>query len=188
MRVIAKAFLVLSMTAILVVGLNWTEASAIQMARDVLDGGGAVWTATASYKLSSSVGQSVTGFQTTATKKLYTGFWNPWVVETSPVEEEEEDQALRPGKFDLRQNYPNPFNPNTIINYALPKTSHVKVEIFNILGQRVRTLVNEEEGPGYKSIKWDGKDQHGNQLGSGVYFCRIEAGDFTSSRKMTLLK
>jgi hypothetical protein len=119
---------------------------------------------------------------------VYTGFWNPWVVEMSPVEWEEFDFSQRPTVFALRQNYPNPFNPTTVIQYALPKSSFVRIEVYNILGQRVRALVEEEQEPGYKMIRWDGKDDGGVEVSSGVYFYKIEAGDFTECRKMTLLK
>jgi flagellar hook assembly protein FlgD len=88
----------------------------------------------------------------------------------------------------LRQNFPNPFNPTTIIQYALPRTSQVQIEVYNVLGQRVRTLVNEIQTPGYKVVNWDGKDDTGSEVSSGVYFCRIQAGSFVKSRKMTLLK
>jgi hypothetical protein len=147
-----------------------------------------MWLTTSSYKLSSSLAQSITGAQLSTSYKLYTGFWNPWTVEMSPVEEEDQDVNLRPTDFALGQNFPNPFNPTTIIQYALPKTSQVKIEVYNILGQKVRTLVDETQEPGYKTINWDGKDDGGNEVGSGVYFCRIQAGNFVKSRKMTFLK
>jgi len=156
--------------------------------RQVLDGGGAMWLSTASYKLSSSLAQSITGYQEGTSYKVYSGFWNPWVVEMSPVEWEEVDYTQRPNEFDLRQNYPNPFNPTTIIEYALPKASFVKIAIYNVLGQRVRNLVDEEQDPGYKKIHWDGRDDADVEVGSGVYFYRIKAGDFVECKKMTLLK
>lgn len=171
-----------------VFGVSHSRSPAAGIPRQVLDGGGGMWLSTTSYRLCSSVGQSVTGVQTSGSHGLYTGFWNPWVVEASPVEWEEEDFSQRPEQFDLRQNYPNPFNPVTTIQYALPKSSEVCIRIYNILGQRVRDLVNERQDPGYKTVLWDGKDDHGNEVSSGVYFYRIEAGDFVKCRKMTLLK
>jgi hypothetical protein len=171
-----------------VIGRSDLNSPAYDIPRQVLDGGGAMWLSTASYKLSSSLGQSITGVQEGATKTLYTGFWNPWVVEASPVEWEEMDYSQRPSEFALRQNYPNPFNPATVIEYALPKISQVKIDIYNILGQKVRNLVDELQEPGYKTIQWDAKDGNGVEVSSGVYFFRIEAGDFVDCKKMTLLK
>jgi hypothetical protein len=169
-------------------GKSHSNSPAYDIPRQVMDGGGAMWLSTSSYKLSSSLGQSITGVQQGATKILYTGFWCPWVVEMSPVEWEEVDYTQRPTEFGLRQNYPNPFNPATVIEYALPKPSEVKIEIYNILGQKVRHLVDELQEPGYKKIFWDGRDDGGNEISSGVYFYRLEAGTFVECRKMTLLK
>ena len=165
-----------------------SRSPAYDIPRQVMDGGGAMWVSGDSYQLCSSLAQSITGYQEGISYKVYTGFWNPWVVEASPVEWEEVDFTQRPTDFGLRQNFPNPFNPTTIIQYALPKTSQVKVEVYNILGKKVRTLVDDTQEPGYKTINWDGKDDNGCEVSSGVYFCRIQAGDFVKSRKMTLLK
>ncbi len=168
--------------------MSYSHTLAYQIPRQVLNGGGAMWDSTTSYKLSSSLAQSIIGGPIGVDTILYTGFWNPWVVETSPVEWEEEDLTLRPEEFDLRQNYPNPFNPITVIQYALPKAFEVKIEIYNILGQKVRHLLDELQEPGYKTVQWDGKDDSGVEVSSGVYFYKIEAGDFVECKKMTLLK
>ncbi len=188
MAVRLKILFIAILLVLFAFGLSHSSSPAYDIPRQVLDGGGAMWLATTSYKLSSSLAQPITGVQQSTSYKLYTGFWNPWVVEMSPVEWEEVDYTQRPTEFGLRQNYPNPFNPATVIEYALPRACQVKVEIYNILGQRVRTLVNEVQEPGYKKISWNCTDEGGNELSSGVYFCRIQAGDFVKSRKMTLLK
>jgi hypothetical protein len=88
-----------------------------------------------------------------------------------------------PSGYGLEQNYPNPFNPITTIKYDLPKESQVTLKLFNILGQEVATLVNEEQKAGYKSVDWDGSN-----VSSGVYFYRMQAGDFMQTRKLVLLK
>lgn len=94
-----------------------------------------------------------------------------------------------PETFELLQNFPNPFNPSTQISYAIPQNSEVKLTIFNLLGQRIKTLVDEEnQKAGRYSIQWDGKDEFGKAVASGVYFYRIKAGDFVQSHKMMLLK
>jgi PKD repeat protein len=93
-----------------------------------------------------------------------------------------------PEKFELSQNFPNPFNPMTTIRYALPEKANVRLTIYNMLGKEVRTLVNEFEEAGYKSVIWDGLDQYGRSLSTGVYIYRIQAGDFTQTRKMVFMK
>lgn len=92
-------------------------------------------------------------------------------------------QPESPKAFSLSQNYPNPFNPITEIRYALPRPCQVKLEMYNLLGQRVATLVDGYQPAGYRTVKWDGSD-----LASGVYLYRIEAGDFSEVRRMILLK
>lgn len=94
-----------------------------------------------------------------------------------------------PKQFALSQNYPNPFNPSTIIKYQLPQTSDVVLEVYNILGQKVRSLVNGRIEAGYHEVVWDARDDNGAAVGSGIYFCRFEAGGkFASTQKMILLK
>jgi hypothetical protein len=188
MRKMVKIFLIQGLILGFVFSLSPSQVSAVELGREVLDGGGAMWDSTSSYKLSSSLGQSITRGAIGTDTILYTGFWNPWVVKMTPVEWEEEDQVQLPKEFELRQNYPNPFNPTTVIQYALPKTSEVKIQIYNILGQKVRNLVDESQKPGYKMIHWDGKDDSGKEVSSGVYFYRIEAGNFVKCKKMILLK
>lgn len=96
-----------------------------------------------------------------------------------------------PKAFSLAQNYPNPFNPSTTISYAVPEGSQlvgVKLSVFNIRGQLVRTLVDQQQGPGAYNVNWDGTDDSGRRISSGVYFYRLVADDFISTRKMVVLK
>jgi len=93
-----------------------------------------------------------------------------------------------PTSFSVSQNYPNPFNPATQFRFHLPRASHVKTEIFNILGQRVKTLVGERRRAGTHVVDWDGKDERGLGVSSGIYFYRMTAGDFSDIKKMLLLK
>ncbi len=88
----------------------------------------------------------------------------------------------------LEQNYPNPFNPTTTLSYALPEATHVTLDIFDISGALVRTVVNGFEQAGPHSHLWDGRDRRGNPVGSGVYVYRLRAGKATLSRKMMVLK
>jgi hypothetical protein len=93
-----------------------------------------------------------------------------------------------PTEFNLAQNYPNPFNPETTIKYALPKNVRVELTIYNILGQKVKTLVNDEQKAGFKSIKWDGTNDFGMKVASSIYIYRLKAGDFVAQHKMVLVK
>ena len=96
--------------------------------------------------------------------------------------------AVLPTVFAIDQNYPNPFNPSTEIVYAVPRSEHVRVEVFNVLGQHVATLVNAPHQAGRYSVAWNSRDDNGRDVASGVYLYRMTAGDFVSTRKMMLLK
>ncbi|MFQ6115783.1 MAG: right-handed parallel beta-helix repeat-containing protein, partial [bacterium] len=98
------------------------------------------------------------------------------------------DHDNMPRTYRLSQNYPNPFNPETHIEYDLPKKSEVKLTVYNMLGQKIVTLVNKEQGAGSYSVVWHGKNDNGVMVSSGIYFYRIEAGDFIRTKKMLLLK
>jgi len=93
-----------------------------------------------------------------------------------------------PEKQALDQNYPNPFNPSTEISFDLPKPSFVSLDIFDVLGRRVSTLINEQLTAGSKRVQWDGRDNTGVEVASGVYFYRLQTGDHVEVKKMVLLK
>ncbi len=93
-----------------------------------------------------------------------------------------------PAVFALRQNVPNPFNPVTAIEYQLPQAGHVRLDVYNVAGKLVTTLVDETQQPGLKSVTWDGTDAKGNKVASGVYLYRIEAGSDVAKKMMVLLK
>ncbi|MGH7597980.1 MAG: carboxypeptidase regulatory-like domain-containing protein [bacterium] len=100
-----------------------------------------------------------------------------------------EEQAVEvPVTYDLAQNFPNPFNPETGIKYQVPVRTNVSLRVYNALGQEVRTLVNTVQGAGVYSAVWDGKDNNGRQLTTGIYLVRLEAGDFVMTRKMAMVK
>ncbi|MBD3258197.1 T9SS type A sorting domain-containing protein [candidate division GN15 bacterium] len=95
----------------------------------------------------------------------------------------ESDDATLPGDFALHQNYPNPFNPSTEIAFSLPEASEVRLDVFNIAGQKVTTLVDGTLEAGHHTVTWDGSD-----LASGVYLYRLDAGTYSATKKMVLLK
>jgi hypothetical protein len=95
----------------------------------------------------------------------------------------------RPAHFELSQNYPNPFNPATTITYQLPNDGvDVHITIYNILGQVVKTLVNEQKNAGVYSVVWDGKNDEGIAVTSGVYIYQLKSGNFMQSKKLMMLK
>jgi hypothetical protein len=94
----------------------------------------------------------------------------------------------RPRDYWLEQNFPNPFNPTTNIRFLVSRQVHVNLTIYDLLGRRVRTMVDEVITPGSRTIVWDGIDEHGYQQSSGTYFFRLTAGDFVETKRMILLK
>ena len=99
-----------------------------------------------------------------------------------------EGSKSAPAEFSLSQNYPNPFNPQTSITYALPQDARVKLIVYNLLGQKVKTLVDEHQSAGHKTVWWDGKDESRGAVASGAYFYRIDADEFSKVKKMMLVK
>ena len=105
------------------------------------------------------------------------------------VSDIEDDQEIElPKNFGLEQNYPNPFNGQTNIRFQLSTQSNVKLEIFNILGQKIKTLIDEEKSPGYYTIDWAGKNDYGYSVNSGIYFIKFSSDKFSDVKKMMLMK
>ena len=98
------------------------------------------------------------------------------------------DESMVPEAFALHQNYPNPFNPTTTINYDIPESQIVSIMIYDVMGREVRTLINEFQEVGYRTIRWDATDNLGRSVSAGMYIYTIQAGDFRQVRKMVLLK
>lgn len=105
--------------------------------------------------------------------------------------EEGDGLNLIPEAFGLEQNYPNPFNPTTDIRYQISdigSSVHTTLTVYNLLGQEVRTLVDEAKEAGYYTVTWDGRDSYGKQVATGFYFCRLNAGEYAATIKMVLMK
>jgi len=97
-------------------------------------------------------------------------------------------EALIPEAFALHQNYPNPFNPITTLRYDLPENSFVNITVYDLLGKKVKTLVNTTQNAGFKSVIWNATNNQGNPVSAGVYLYKIQAGEFVQTKKMVLLK
>lgn len=153
---------------------TWTVKSDMPTAR--------AWLATSAvngkiYAIGGTTIQSVVGI--VATMEEYT---------PETVTSIEDKAADVPTSFVLHQNYPNPLNPSTVISYELSAASEVELTIYNPLGQKVKTLVNEKQSAGVYQVQWDGKSEDGVQLSSGVYIYRIKAGDFMDAKKLALIR
>ncbi len=140
----------------------------------------------------------VFGSASTSFRTLVTGQSPQNVVRISDTDgaaSQDKNQVARvnlPKAFSLGQNYPNPFNPSTTIAYDIPDnqagTVAVQLKVYNVRGQVVKTLVNSDKDAGHYVVQWDGRTENGEHVSSGVYFYRIKAGDFVTTRKMVLLK
>ena len=100
-----------------------------------------------------------------------------------PTDVQEESQTGAPDDFALHQNYPNPFNPSTTIKFSLPHSNYVSLKVFNMLGEVVATLVDEELNVGTYTTQWNA-----SSVASGIYFYRLQAGEFAATKKLLLLK
>jgi len=113
------------------------------------------------------------------------------IAGTNENTSEDSVQTVRnnlPANYSLSPNYPNPFNPTTTFKYGLKEKAKVTIKIYNLLGKEIITLVNKTQPAGYQSVTWNGTDRFGNPVPSGIYICRMIAGNFTKSQKMVLMK
>jgi hypothetical protein len=98
------------------------------------------------------------------------------------------DSELLPDKFALHQNYPNPFNPVTTLRYDLPENGYVNITVYDMLGREVKTLINQTQDAGYRSVVWNATNDYGKPISAGIYLYQIQAGEYNSTKKMVLLK
>lgn len=135
--------------------------------------------------LCTAIGQSFVGATQNASIQVTSGFLvHPLICETgTAVEEKTREGSQLPTAYELEQNYPNPFNPSTTIAFALPKLSEVTLKIFDASGREVATLVEGRLPPGRHEVVLDARP-----FSSGVYFYRLQAGDFLQTRRLTLIK
>ncbi|MGD9489783.1 MAG: T9SS type A sorting domain-containing protein [Calditrichaceae bacterium] len=116
-------------------------------------------------------------------------FYSEWdYTNQMPSAIGDDDLGTLPKVYTLNQNYPNPFNPVTTITYTLAKSGKVKLDIYNVLGQKVRTLIDGNATAGLHVDQWNGLDNNGKKVASGVYFYKLEAGEFTAIKKMIMIK
>ncbi len=109
-------------------------------------------------------------------------------VECGNDVKDETGSREKPSEFTLFQNHPNPFNQTTKIEFTLAKSGFVSLSIYDLLGGKIRTLASEHSPSGYKSVLWDGKNDSGEDVASGIYFYQLRIGDYSESKKLVLLK
>jgi hypothetical protein len=124
------------------------------------------------------------GIGTTDTTTLYAGFWPACLRSTVLTEM----AVLQPLENRVFANYPNPFNPSTTISYSVARESPVRVQIYNVRGERVRTLLQEVIQPGRHRTVWEGRDDEGRVVASGTYFALVQIGEYSAVQKMLLVK
>ena len=142
-------------------------------------GNGGIKVSNAGNTMVGTLGQPIIGVSQNSSNVGYMGYWYSLRIYVG-IEDTDE---LLPKKFELFHNYPNPFNPVTKIKYAIPQPAHVRLEIYNVLGQRISTLVNENKSPGFYTVDFDA-----SSLASGFYIYRILANDFHAVKKMLVTK
>lgn len=153
-----------------------------------LSGGGVSRATAGAYIMGTSVGQPVAGMVTNSFA-AHIGFWTPRVVPYYGIEESEELSDFGgPAVFRLQQNYPNPVAYRTTIKYDIPCPCAVRLSLFDATGRQVAVLVNETQKSGYYQISWNLNATSDGQLANGVYFYRLEAGDFRTTRKLIVCR
>jgi hypothetical protein len=132
--------------------------------------------------------------------EMAAGSWEYWITSVDSAGNESdasepvsvvlasEQEAAIPTVYALEQNYPNPFNPSTQIRYNLPEESYVNINIYDLMGRNIKSLVNTQQDAGYRIIQWNATDDLGQPVSAGMYIYTIQAGEFRQTRKMVLLK
>jgi hypothetical protein len=143
-----------------------------------------VWTEMGSGKIKSATLDGDDVFEFGITAKAPTSV----LFESFPVSVNDESSPIVPAKFALGQNYPNPFNPNTRIKFDVPKKADVKIDIYNMQGRLVRILTDSEKPAGSHILNWNGRDDLGRTLPSGVYLYRFVSNEFSQTKKMLLVR
>ena len=146
------------------------------------------------YDLIGASGESQFADLALYTDSTHTVLTNSWLKITFPegistrVHDGAEGFPNTPLTFQLYQNYPNPFNPETTISYRLEVSENVNLSIYNVLGQKTKTLVDDLVGPGFHEVRWDGRNDFGQQVASGLYFYKIVSNNLVQTRKLLLLR
>jgi len=166
------------------VTLGVGDAGAQVEARRTLVGSGGGRVEAGTVAVTSSIGQPAVGYDLVGDLEVTTGFWGIGHVVLAA-----DGPAAAPSRFFLAQNAPNPFRSHTVIRYGIPEGGGaVRLRIFDAAGRHVRTLVDGDATPGFRSLTWDRRDAAGRPVGSGIYFYTLDARAFRDQRKLTVLR
>ncbi|OGU36981.1 MAG: hypothetical protein A2315_15175 [Ignavibacteria bacterium RIFOXYB2_FULL_35_12] len=150
-----------------------------QIAFSVLSNGGEIQ-ANSAYVIVGTLGQTSIGKCENTINQAQAGFWQMYYQN---VLQAAEDENMLPIEYKLEQNYPNPFNPSTIIKFGIPERNNVLIKIYDILGSEVTTLLNHEMDAGWYELIFNAAE-----YSTGIYICRMQAGNYVSTKKMLMLK
>lgn len=154
----------------------------------VIDDGGISRKQSGGYRMGGSVGQSFAGRLGSSNYTLYIGYWTP-AIPFSGIEEIDNISNLRkPMKYSLKQNAPNPIFSRTVIEYSIPKSSIVAINVYDAVGREVAKLLNKKQSAGFYKVTWDIGGVSRGRLPNGVYFYRLKAGDYSKTRKMVIVR
>ena len=159
---------------------NYTINAQTKLSNYIM-GNGATVISNSNHTLTATIGQPIIGNTSNTLHTNSIGFWYQYAATITDVEDRWMFEI--PKQFELYQNYPNPFNPTTVIRYGIPKESNVKLVVYNILGEMVKTLVENTQKAGSYEVNFNASN-----LATGIYIYRIQAGQFAETKKMVLMK
>jgi hypothetical protein len=159
----------------------YSQGANYQVLKVVSGSGGVIFSTGGQYVHLATAGETIAGQSQNPNQLVLSGFWDYLILKPTPVDDNR--NLSMPDKFLLHQNYPNPFNPATTIIYTIPKASFVIIKVFDLLGREVGVLVNEQKAAGNYRVQFNPSN-----LTSGIYFYRMQAGDFVQTKKLVLIK
>lgn len=172
--------------ALALLGASEAKGGSLEISSHVIGGGGGR-SSGGSYGVSGTIGQSTAGTITGGAFALGGGFWRGGAPATTGVEEESDPGMTAPLAYRVYRAMPNPFRA-TRIGYVLPAAEHVRMEVFNVRGERVAVLVDEQQPAGRHVARWDGRRASGVRAAPGIYIVKMASGSFSSRQKIALLR
>ena len=184
MRTMMRAFGWLMLVGALAAVAAEHAAAQAELRRTVLAGGGGLMTV-GSFTMRTTIGQTAVVRSTVRQYELRSGFWPG----SGPTTTDVELAVDLPAAFELHQSWPNPFRRSTAIRYGVPAGGgRVRLRVFDVTGRRIRTLLDGEAAAGWQMTTWDGRDEGGSMVATGVYFCVLETPTGAHRMKMTALR